>query len=75
MITVYQVGIDERIVQCNKTIFIQVMSSLYYHAYSFRNFTGQIWYMFFLIKFIINVYAKKFGILDLCNRVAIDFYI
>ena len=23
------------------------MSSLYYHAYSFKNFTGQIWYQFF----------------------------
>ena len=46
MITVYQVGIDERIVQCNQTIFIQVMSSLYYHAYSvwkfyWPNMTGQ----------------------------------
>ena len=46
---------------------------LYYHAYSFRNFTGQIWYVIFQVKFTINVYTPEYGILYLLSRVTVDF--
>ena len=49
------------------------MSSLYDHAYAFRNFTSQIWNVFFPVKFIIKVYTQKFSIMDLLNRVTINF--
>ena len=58
--------------QRNKAILIQILSCFYYHAYSFRYFTNQMRYMIIPIKFIINENTKKFGLVDLIDRMAVN---
>ena len=75
MITMNQVGINEWIIQRHETIFILVMSILYYHILCLQKFYQRYMkYVFFSVKLIINVYTKKASFMHLLSRVTINFY-
>ena len=61
LITICQVRVNERIVETQQSIFIQVFSSFNNNSNTSRNFAWNVVDMILPCKFIVYDYSKKFG--------------
>ena len=61
LITICQVGVNERIVETQQSIFIQVFSSFNDNSNTSRDFAWNVVDMILPCKFIVYDYSKKFG--------------